>query len=77
MAAEEFYFYTKGMAVGYGGVPLIRDIELKVRRGEIPDTDWAERSGEDDDFKKHHPAAFPDRWSGVSGWERAQLFHRK
>ena len=35
MAAEEFYFYTKGMAVGYGGVPLIRDIELKVRRGEI------------------------------------------
>lgn len=35
MAAEEFYFYTKGMSVGYGGVPLIRDIELKVRRGEI------------------------------------------
>ena len=35
MASEEFYFYTKGMTVGYGGVPLIRDIELKIRRGEI------------------------------------------
>ena len=35
MPAEEFYFYTKGMSVGYGGVPLIRHIELKVRRGEI------------------------------------------
>ena len=23
------------MSVGYGGVPLIRDIELKIRRGEI------------------------------------------
>lgn len=35
MAAEEFYFYTKGMTVGYRNVPLIHDIELKVRRGEI------------------------------------------
>lgn len=35
MASGEFYFYTKGMTVGYGGVPLIRDIELKIRRGEI------------------------------------------
>lgn len=32
---EEFCFYTKGMTVGYGGMPLIRNIELKVRRGEI------------------------------------------
>ena len=32
---EEFCFYTKGLTVGYGGTPLIREIELKVRRGEI------------------------------------------
>ena len=32
---DEFYFYTKGMTVGYHGTPLIRNIELKVRRGEI------------------------------------------
>lgn len=32
---DEFYFYTKRMTVGYHGTPLIRNIELKVRRGEI------------------------------------------
>ena len=74
MASEEFYFYTKGMTVGYGGVPLIRDIELKIRRG---DTDRAERSGKDNDFKKHHPTAPPDWRSSISRWERYQLFHRK
>ena len=57
MASEEFYFYTKGMTVGYGGVPLIQDIELKDPPGRDPDTDRAERSGKDNDFKKHHPTA--------------------
>lgn len=32
---EEFYFYTKGLTVGYHGVPLIKDIELSVKKGEI------------------------------------------
>lgn len=32
---EEFFFYTKGMTVGYEGVPLIKNIEIKVKRGEI------------------------------------------
>ena len=32
---EEFYFYTKGLIVGYHGVPLIKDIELSVKKGEI------------------------------------------
>ena len=31
----EDYIYTENMAVGYGRVPLIRQIELHVRRGEI------------------------------------------
>ena len=30
-----FYDHTQNMAVGYDGVPLIRDIEIGVRRGEI------------------------------------------
>lgn len=29
------YLYTEKMTVGYGDVPLIRDIEMHVRRGEI------------------------------------------
>lgn len=32
---DEFYFYTKGMTVGYHGVPLIRDIKLCLKRGEV------------------------------------------
>ena len=32
---EEFYFYTKRLTVGYHGVPLIKDIELCLKKGEI------------------------------------------
>ena len=31
----DFYFETKKLSVGYGGVPLIRDIDIQIRRGEI------------------------------------------
>ena len=31
----EFYFETQKLSVGYNGVPLIRDIDLQIRRGEI------------------------------------------
>lgn len=32
---EEFYFYTEGLAVGYHGVPLIKNIEIRLKKGEI------------------------------------------
>ena len=32
---HEFLVHTDGLTVGYRGVPLIRDITLQVRRGEI------------------------------------------
>ena len=32
---EEFYFYTEGLTVGYEGVPLIKHIEIRLKRGEI------------------------------------------
>lgn len=32
---DEYYLYTDHMTVGYNGKPLIRDIALRVRRGEI------------------------------------------
>lgn len=35
MQMEEYYIYTQGMAVGYGKKPLITQIELRLRRGEI------------------------------------------
>lgn len=32
---DEFYFWTEGLEVGYHGVPLIKNIRLQLRRGEI------------------------------------------
>jgi iron complex transport system ATP-binding protein len=32
---DTYYFHTEGLTVGYHGVPLIRDIELSLRKGEI------------------------------------------
>lgn len=32
---EDFYFRTEALTVGYHGVPLIRDIEIGLKRGEI------------------------------------------
>ncbi len=32
---KEFYFYTEGMTVGYHGVPLIQNIEIRLKKGEI------------------------------------------
>ena len=32
---DTWYIHTEHMAVGYDGTPLIRDIEIGIRRGEI------------------------------------------
>ncbi len=32
---SEYYFHTEKMTVGYDGKPLIKDIEMQVKRGEI------------------------------------------
>lgn len=32
---DTFYFHTEGLTVGYRGVPLIRDIEIGLKKGEI------------------------------------------
>lgn len=32
---EQYYFYTQGLCVGYHGTPLIKDIELTLKKGEI------------------------------------------
>lgn len=32
---EEYYFHTEGFTVGYNGVPLIKDIEIGLKKGEI------------------------------------------
>lgn len=32
---EEYYFYTEGLTVGYHGVPLIKNIKISLKKGEI------------------------------------------
>ena len=32
---EEYYVYTDKMTVGYDGKPLIKDIEIRLKRGQI------------------------------------------
>lgn len=32
---DEFYFCTEGLTVGYHGVPLIKNIEIRLKKGEI------------------------------------------
>ena len=46
------YIYTEKLAVGYGKTPLIENIALRVRRGQI-----VTLIGPNDDFKEHHPPA--------------------
>lgn len=32
---DDFYFYTEGLTVGYHGIPLIKNIKIQLKRGEI------------------------------------------
>ncbi len=32
---KDFYFYTQELTVGYQGIPLIKNIEIRLQRGEI------------------------------------------
>ena len=32
---EEYYFYTEGLTVGYHGLPLIKNIKISLKKGEI------------------------------------------
>lgn len=35
MNREEFYFYTEGLSVGYHGVPVVKNIAIRLKKGEI------------------------------------------
>lgn len=32
---DNFYFYTEGLTVGYHGIPLIKNIQIHLKKGEI------------------------------------------
>lgn len=35
MMRDGFYFHTEGLTVGYNGVPLVKNIEIGLKKGEI------------------------------------------
>ncbi|MDO4168991.1 MAG: ABC transporter ATP-binding protein [Lachnospiraceae bacterium] len=35
MCKQEYYFQTKQFTVGYDGIPIVSDIEIRLKRGEI------------------------------------------
>ena len=43
--------------MGYHGVPLIKDIELSVKKGEILTLIGPNGAGKDNDSEKYYPAA--------------------
>ena len=54
---SEYYFRTSDLAVGYNGKPLIRDIEIRLRAGEILTLIGPNGSGKSTILKsitKHH-----------------------
>lgn len=32
---KDYYFYAEGLVVGYQGKPIVRDIHIRLRQGEI------------------------------------------
>ena len=54
---ERLLFYAEGLVVGYQGKPIVRDIHIRLRQGEILYVDRSEQCGKVDRFKKHRKAA--------------------
>ncbi len=53
---ENYFVYTDHMSVGYNGVPLIKDIEIKLDRGEILTLIGPNGAGKST-ILKHYPPA--------------------
>ena len=52
---EEYFIQTEQLTVGYDGKPLIKDIEIRLKKGEI--LTLIGPNGAGNDFKKYDPAA--------------------
>ena len=63
---EAFYFYTEGLTVGYEGVPLIKNIGIRLEKGRDSHADWAQRGRQNHHFKKHYPSACAYRRRGLA-----------
>ena len=54
-----YFFYTDQLTVGYDGKPLIKEINIQLKKGEILTLIYY--------FKKYHPSACYDQRNRLSG----------
>ena len=60
---EQVYIETQDLSVGYHGKPLLKDITLKVRKGEILVLIGPNGAGKSTILKKYYPGNAADiRW---------------
>ena len=61
----EYFVHSEQMTVGYDGKPLIKDIEIRLNRGD-PDSDRTERCRKVYDSKESDETVKADQRNGLS-----------
>ena len=64
------------MSVGYDGKPLIEEVEIALRKGEILTLLGPNGAGKSTILKKYCETAVPDRGNGAAGRRRYADTHR-
>ena len=62
-----YFFYTDQLTVGYDGKPLIKEINIQLKKGEILTLIGPEWCRKIYYFKKYHPSACHDQRNRLSG----------
>lgn len=73
---KSYYITTEKMSVGYDGKPLIEEVEIMLRKGEILTLLGPNGCRQIHDLKKYCKAAVTDRRNGAAGRRRYADTHR-
>lgn len=74
---EEYYFYTEGLTVGYHGVPLIKNIKISLKKGEILTLIGPNGAGKTTILRSIIKQLKPIGGSRCAGWKRDGTNQRK
>ena len=64
---KSYFFYTDQLTVGYDGKPLIKEINIRLNKGEILTLIGPNGAGKSTILKKYYKTAFPDQRYCLSG----------
>ena len=73
---KPYYITTEKISVGYDGKPLIEEVEIALRKGEILTLLGPNGAGKSTILKKYCEAAVPDRRNGAVGRRGYEVAHR-